>query len=65
LIPGGERDFSFCSLPRPDRDDAQIDHISIDKRHSNIADVRSFRRADDSDTVIAEVTERLSVSKRA
>jgi hypothetical protein len=47
----------------------QIDHILIDKRrHSSILDVRSFRGADcDTDhcLVVAEVSVRLAVSKRA
>jgi hypothetical protein len=47
----------------------QIDHIFIDRsRHSNILDVRSFRGADydpDHYLVVAEVRERLAVSKRA
>jgi hypothetical protein len=46
----------------------QIDHILIDRRrHSGILDVRSFRTADcDTDhcLVVAEVRERLTVSKR-
>ena len=47
----------------------QIDHILIDRRlHSNILDVRSFKRAD-SDIehylVVAKVRERLAVSKQA
>jgi hypothetical protein len=47
----------------------QIDHILIDRRwHSSILDVRYFRGADcDTDyyLVVAEVRERLAVSKRA
>jgi hypothetical protein len=47
----------------------QIDHILIDRRrHSSILDVRSFRGADcDTDhyLVVANVRERLAVSKRA
>jgi exonuclease III len=46
----------------------QIDHILIDRRrHSSILDVRSFRGADcdsDHNLVVAEVRERLAVSKR-
>jgi hypothetical protein len=47
----------------------QIDHVLIDKRrYSNISDVRSFR-GDDCDTdhylVVAELSERISVSKGA
>jgi hypothetical protein len=46
----------------------QIDHILINRRwHSSILDVRSFRGTDcDSDyyLVVAEVRERLAVSKR-
>jgi hypothetical protein len=46
----------------------QIDHILIDRRrHSSILDVRSFRAADcDTDhyLVVAEVRERLAVSKQ-
>jgi hypothetical protein len=47
----------------------QIDHVQIDKkRHSNIINIRSFRRSD-SDTnhylVLANLRERISVSKRA
>jgi hypothetical protein len=47
----------------------QIDHVLIDKtRYSNILDVRSFRGADcDTDryVVVAELWDRISVSKRA
>jgi hypothetical protein len=47
----------------------QIDHILIDKRwHSSVLDVRSFRGDDcatDHYLVVAEVRERLAVSKRA
>jgi hypothetical protein len=47
----------------------KIDHVLIDKgRHSSILDVRSFRRADcDTDhyLVVAEVKDRLAVSKQA
>jgi hypothetical protein len=47
----------------------QIVHVLIDRRrHSSIIDVRSFRGADcDTDRylVVAEVRERLAVSKRA
>jgi hypothetical protein len=46
----------------------QIHHVLIKKRrHSNISEVRSFRRADcDSDhyLVVAKLRERISVSKR-
>jgi endonuclease/exonuclease/phosphatase family metal-dependent hydrolase len=46
----------------------QIDHILMDRRrHSSILDVRSFRAADyDNDhyMVVAEVRERLAVSKQ-
>jgi hypothetical protein len=46
----------------------QIDHILIDRRwHSNILDVRSCRGCDcdtDYHLVVAEVRERLAVSKR-
>jgi hypothetical protein len=45
----------------------QIDHILLDRRrHSNIFDVRSLRAADcdnDHSMVMAEVRERLAVSK--
>jgi hypothetical protein len=48
---------------------SQIDHVLIDRRwHSSILDVRSFRGADcDTDhyLVVAEVRERLAVSKQA
>jgi hypothetical protein len=47
----------------------QIDHILVDRRrHSSILDVRSFRGADcDTDhwLAVAELRERLAVSKRA
>ena len=47
----------------------QIDHILIDRRrHSNILDVRSFRKADcDTDhcLVVAKLWERLAVCKQA
>jgi hypothetical protein len=47
----------------------RIDHVLIDRRrHSSILDVRSFRRADcDTDhyLVVAKVSDRLAVSKRA
>jgi hypothetical protein len=47
----------------------QIDHVLIDSRwHSSILDVQSFRRADcdtDSYLLIADVKERLSLSKQA
>jgi hypothetical protein len=47
----------------------QTDHVSIDRRrHSNILDVRSFRRADyhtDHNLLVAKVRDRLAVSKRA
>jgi hypothetical protein len=46
----------------------QNDHILIDRRqHSSILDVRSFRAADydiDHYVVVAEVRERLAVSKQ-
>jgi len=46
----------------------QSDHILIDRRwHSSILDVRYFRRADchtDHRLVVAEVRERLAVSKQ-
>jgi hypothetical protein len=47
----------------------QVDHILIDRRwHSSILDVRSLRGADcdiDHYLVVAEVRERLAVSKQA
>jgi hypothetical protein len=45
----------------------QIDHIWIDRKHSNILDVRSFRAADcdiDYYLMVAKVRERLAVSKQ-
>jgi hypothetical protein len=52
----------------PDRNNHNlIDHILIDRRHSSILDVRSFREAD-CDTVhclvVPKVRERLTVSNR-
>jgi hypothetical protein len=44
-----------------------MDHVLVDKRHSNILDVRSFRGADcDTDhyLVMAKLRERISVSKK-
>jgi hypothetical protein len=47
----------------------QIDHVLIDRRrHSSALDVRSFRGADcdtDRNLVVANLRERLAVSKRA
>jgi hypothetical protein len=47
---------------------SQIDHVLIDKRHSNILDVLSFGGADcvtDHYLVVAKLRERISVSKKA
>jgi hypothetical protein len=47
----------------------QIDHVLTDRRlHSSVLDVRSFRRSDCDSyhyLAVAEVRERLAVSKRA
>jgi len=58
--------YTWASLDRNNHN--QIDHILIDRWHSPILDIRSFRGSDSVTVhylVVAKVREKLEVSKRA